>query len=199
MNTIRNTRIIPSGLDSERLGKTAHLTNGEESQLAVEPHRFTFISRVGEWGPHTGNTGLASGCVSVWRSVRKWKEGNYDTVTMCSAAFPPACLLSFLPSHPQSAIPDNPGLSPLASKVSRPRCLPSTWLLPSRLWLNHILQWPIPESVPSMHDQTPTADAPTPSSPTPPKNWAQTGFWVSLQLQLSCVISSQPSLAFLFL
>lgn len=59
INTIKNTRIIPSGLVSERLGKTAHLTNVEESQLAVQPHRVTFISR--EQSPGSESEALTLG------------------------------------------------------------------------------------------------------------------------------------------
>lgn len=59
MNTIRNNEIIPTGLVSERLGKTAHLTNGEGSQLAVEPHRGTFISR--EQSPGSESEALTLG------------------------------------------------------------------------------------------------------------------------------------------
>lgn len=59
MNTIRNTGIIPAGLVSERLGKTVHLTNGEGSQLAVEPHRVTFMSQ--EQSPGSESEALTLG------------------------------------------------------------------------------------------------------------------------------------------
>lgn len=51
---------------------------------------------------------------------------------------------ALLPQLQMSWLSSSPSLPPPHHvKVSSPRCLPSTWLFSSRLWLKQSLQWPV--------------------------------------------------------
>lgn len=132
--------------------------NGKRSQLAMERQAAQSSSYVcGAAGSTDGQRGvrahawyctclhgherslalLTPGSVTVWHLLRGVNAPTFGhrvnmrlNALLCTSPPTPddLALLQPLPHH---------------VKVSSPRCLPSTWLFASRLWLKQSLQWPV--------------------------------------------------------
>lgn len=138
-----------------KIRQTAHLMNGKRSQLAMEFSAAQSCSYGCGAAASRDDQRFPATCVKLFLppgaseqprpsgpegaplcDIYQGEETHRRVVTEGIWGFTP-------PTPDELALLQPLPPSPHHVKVSSPRCLPSTWLFCSRLWLKQSLQWPV--------------------------------------------------------